>query len=199
MSDQDLQKSITQDEERAKKVSFKRLTLIERIKLGFKSFFKKVVLKLKLKFKAYLKRMKKLFIRQEEERIQKSQRTPLEENVHRSIPAVLKDVADLDNKVDLFVQNHHEVGFERSAVNFAIIERIKAEENKKHHVNSGHYVAHHAQDQEYLERKSPIERLSSHSIDVITAEILKQGKIKSFIDRELSRISTGDSSGRAIA
>ena len=197
MSDQEIQRDIAQDEALAIKRSFKKLTLIAKLKQGFKSFFKKVVLKLKLKIKAHLDKMKKLFIRQEEDKAQKRAKTTIEEDVCREIPSVLKDVADLDNKVDLFVKSHHEPGFERSTVNYAIIERLKAEEHKKHLINSSQNYPQHIPEKESLERKSPIERLSSNSIDAITAEIMKNNKIKSFIERELSRGESG--SARVLA
>lgn len=191
MERQDLQKDIVEDEKVSVKLVTQKMRLIAGLKLRFKNLFKKMILKLRLKLKALLSRMKKIFILQEEEKLQRKLAKQPAVPSKNEIPSVLKDVADLDSKVDLFLQNHHGQGVSKVSVDYTTVERVKAEDTKKksEHDLSGEegglYVCKH------LERKTPIDRLSAHSIDLITTEILKHHKVKSFIERELSKNSSG--------
>jgi hypothetical protein len=193
MRNQDQQKNIVKDEKVAGKEVASKLRLIDRLKISLKNFFKKIISKLKLKFRAFLSRMKKIFILQEEEKVKKKLAKQAVESPKREIPSVLKDVADLETKVDLFLQNHHELSSSNSSINYAMVERVKAEENKKNIAYEQHKDSGTAYISKHLERKSPVDRLSANSIDLISTEILKNHKVKSFIERELSRNSEGNS------
>jgi hypothetical protein len=189
MQDQEIQKDPVQDAKDAAILAKTKLSLIQMLKTGITNFFKRFYIKLRLKFKAFLAKMKKLFMQDQANKRNKIlNNKPLPSN-KREIPSVLKDVADLDNKVDLFLQTHHNDDYQRANINYQIIEKIKQEEDHKHNVNLDD--AHRKPYSEHLERKSPIEKLSLDAIDIITGEILQQKKVKSFIERELARHTNG--------
>jgi len=192
MSEQEQLKDISSDENKLH-VQDKKLGFFARFKLKIKVLLKQFIVKLQSKIKAYLAKMKKLFMEEEQQKKQKKVNKPNTSAEHRHIPTVLKNIAELENKVDMYLQTHHEGLKETSHVDFAVIERAKNEEHKKHLISSHHEEHHH-----HLEKKSPLERISSHSIDIIANEILKNEKVKSFIERELSR-SGGGSTLRALA
>jgi hypothetical protein len=176
------------DEEKTRFLSKNKFFRILRSRLlSIKFKFFRLLFKAFLRIKAYLKRIKKLIL--QENFIQNLKKSKLQDDIrepHKHIPTVLKDTMDLENKLNHYLNENQEVMIGKN-YSYETIEKSKIYSSKKQSIqtNSEKTSDHDLENSTLNSNKIS---LSFSSIDKLTSEILKNHKVRSYLEREIERV-----------